>query len=231
MSNEEQRRKAEQRQGYPGYRPSRLLHQDGKLGGEPEDAIDYTSDDLQELWVAKAMEADWTPLGDARDGAHAEQIDAAMREAERWDCTRTDDYFGLKQVPAVRAKLRDVLADMRSDWEAVEWVDPYVPVLVGANDDAWWVSPLYWDPDDPGSYRGVFGVVAESPRRVHVLRAGYTPAVWLAEERDRRHDCAWDGPACLGYTRTLLTFSGGQYIVAMPACHFCEGWLLDGAPV
>jgi hypothetical protein len=71
VSTEEQRRKAAQREGYPGYRPSRLLHQEGKLGGEPEDAIDYVSDDLQELLVAKAMEADCTPLGDARDDAHA----------------------------------------------------------------------------------------------------------------------------------------------------------------
>jgi hypothetical protein len=154
-----------------------------------------------------------------------------MCEAERWDCTRTNEYFGLKQVPAVRAKLQQVLTDMRASWEAVEWADPYVPVLVGANDDAWSVSPPYWDPEDPGSYRGVFGVVASNPRQVHVLRAGYTPAGWLAEERDHPHTCAWDGPACLAYTRDLLPFSRGQYIVAVPTCHFCEGWLLDGAPV
>ena len=235
MSTEEQRRRAAQREGYRGYRPRRLVHKESTFGGEPMDGIDYVSDDLHEQHVFLAMDADWTSSGDALAESGAEQISAAIQEAERWDCTRTDKYSGLKQLLAVRDKVQSVLTAMRADGDAVEWVDANLPILFGANettgfDDAWWVSPPYWNPEDPRSFRGVFGVVASNSQRVHVLRAGYTPAVWLAEECDRAHGCAWDGPACLGYTRHLLTFTRGQYIVAMPTCHYCEAWLLDGAP-
>ncbi|GAS89376.1 hypothetical protein [Mycolicibacterium brisbanense] len=185
------------------------------------------SDDLHELLIAARLKMDWTPLQDAVADAGAEQIDAAMQEAERYD-DRT--RFPLLNNETVRAKVRDTLDAMRAvralGSEAETFVAPQEPATSAFGSTQ--TLPQYFDPDDPESYRGLFGLVVGRPDRVHVLRGGYTPANWIMAELGSGVGCGWRGPDCLDFTRTGLTFSCGQHLVLVPTCHSCGPWLLAG---
>ncbi|MBU8819067.1 hypothetical protein KL864_24545 [Mycolicibacterium goodii] len=242
---EEWRRRAnERRRGYPGYRPKTLGgigNPVGQLGGTEIDGIDYVSDDLLELRIYGMLGLYWTPSHAARDDAAAEQVAAAMREAEQWDDRRR---FRLNNVH-VQAKVRDTLDAVRAvralNPDAEEIVAPQIPITLtgpaiptnarglidGRAATPIATSPQWFDPDDPASWYGLFGVVAGKPQRITAFRGGYTPAQWLVEETAPGVGCQWHGPTCLDFTRTGLTFSSGQWIVAVPTCHSCGEWLLQ----
>lgn len=156
--------------------------------------------------------------------ALAEQIEAAMREAERYDCRRSDRYFILKWVPEVYTRIQSVMLahhvtipgnDFGGLQTFVEGVNgPALPRFDNLDADRWAV--------------GLFGLVAGNERRVHVLGPNYTPDAWLQEATSATSYCQWNGSDCVEYTRSALTFSSGQFIIAVPTCFACEGYLLAG---
>lgn len=226
MSTNDDSRANGRRKGYRGYRPAppgSVGNPVGKLGGEPVDGIDYMSDDLWELRIANAMHMQWTSEGDVRAHAAAEQVEAAMREAERYD----DRSRLLLNDVEVREKLRDTLNAMRAlDPSSVEFFAPEIPMaLTDDGDPPVTATPPRFDRDARGSWRGLFGLMAGKPRRVHVFRGGYTVERWIQGEQRRRWSCQWQAADCADYAHKFLTFASGQYVVAVPTCFACEQWL------
>lgn len=236
---EEWRRRANaRRRSYRGYRPpplGSLGNPIGKLGGEPMDGIDYVSDDLRDLRIAGAMQMDWTPEEDARAEASAEQIAAAMHEAQRHDDRAR---FPAINRDAVKVKVRNTLDAARAvralGPHSETFIDPQIPASLTASAGASCAEvvtiPQPFDPDDPESYRGLFGVVAGKPNEVHVLRGGYTPERWVLKEIGGGVGCQWCGPGCFDYTRTGLTFSCGQWLILIPTCQACGEALMAREP-
>ncbi|WP_131807569.1 hypothetical protein [Mycolicibacterium wolinskyi] len=195
----------------------------------PQDGVHYLTDDLREHRIYCALGLDWTPEAAARDDAAAEQVDAAMRDAERWDSRH--DYPELRAAnETIRRVTGAVVAAHRALGSSMLWnnvVDP-----VGARGDA---RPF--DFDDAHAYVGaVLGLWAGAAHKVHILRADYTPAKWLASMGSG--GCDWTAPLakpwrgdCFGYATNALVFARGQYVVAMRTCASCFGWLVAGAPL
>ncbi len=183
---------------------------------------DFIDDDLREIQVFDLLDAEWTPEGAARDEAAAEQIEAAMREAESHDDRQR--YPVLKWVPDVREKLQEVMTTYHRIVPAADFghLEQVVEVFSGPG------VPLPFNRDDPSQQTGLFGLVAGREHRLHVLRGEYTVERWLCEERQHASECQWSGPKCASYTRDMLMFARGQFLVAVPTCFACAEHLLRG---
>ncbi|MFL0237808.1 hypothetical protein [Mycobacterium sp. SMC-17] len=208
----------------------RALH-GGKLRKDAMDGIDYVSTSLQELRIELALRLD-DDFGldqkkfDAfhtRSDAGADQIVAALQDAGRWSGYYTGTgqrWPGLTGFSStVREKVSAAMAEYRALGDAVDYVEVHRRSCGNGS------YRLPFDPDDPGHYRGVFGLVAGSPGTIHVLGSGGNVQRWLESQthvRYRNRQCRWGMPQCLAYTAgQLMVFARGQFLVAVPTCYAC----------
>jgi hypothetical protein len=180
-----------------------------------------------EHWQAIWEAMDYAPTADdlVRAEAANDQIEAALREAERYDCRRTEEHTALTWAPDVREKLRQIMTAHHVRIPDADYgnLQTFVEIPSGYG------TPLLFDKNDSRQWSGgLFGLVAGNEREVHVLRGDYSVSRWLEDEKRRRRDCQWRGPRCTERGNCLLTFSAGAWVVGVPSCFACEAWLLAG---
>ena len=202
------------------------------------DGIDYVSPSLQELKIEMALRLDDDFGLDqkkydafyARSEAGADQIFAAILDAGRWSGSYTGtgqrwpDLLGFSST--VRDHVSAAMAEYRALGHAVDYVEVHRRSCGNSR------YPIPFDPDDPGQYRGIFGLLAGSPDTMHVLGNGGNVERWLETQTHARHrnrQCRWGTAQCLAYTAGQLTvFARGQFLVAVPTCYACAQHLTHG---
>lgn len=170
--------------------------------------------------------------------AGAEQICAALAEAETWDCRR--EYPALQLVPDIRTMTNGVLNKHRKDrimGSVVEW--KY------SQGGQWLPQHNVNNPDHAGK---VFGIFAGHLNDLHVLGGEYTVERFLGRYPEEHvRECDWNKFAYLwpwSTTDTILfnhadvggpprevrylLFAQGQYLIAVATCRRCVRWLLEG---
>ena len=178
--------------------------------------------------VLTAMDYSPEPDEDLRTDAGADQIAAAMHEADGYHCKflpSGEHHPELGQLAAIYEMSERVAGNYRvaplgSEHDVKEWRPP-TPGL----------SLPTFDINGPACQRGLFVVFGRTPHVLHSMR--HEPVEQLvARELQHRQTCDWlpYAPQCASYATEFLTLARGQYLVATAVCFACKRWLLAGAP-
>ena len=169
-------------------------------------------DMLQHVWASVGVEP--TPGDLAAAGAGADQIDAAMREAARYDNP------DLKSVPEVYDRLREINHRYHLSRGVNGQMREFYPAAAP--------GCKAFDQDDPAAWVGLMGVVAGHETLIYLLRGEYTPESWLKDVKAARYECEWFDVMCALNADSVLTFAVGGTVVAVPTCWSCHEHLLAG---
>lgn len=188
----------------------------------------------EEHWAAIHAAMDYKPTPDqlVADEAGADQIYAAIREAQRYqdlELPSGERHDGMHGSDAVREAMDIVMSEHRYG-ELPRQIKEHQFRLEGMPG----VRLPTFDRHDPEAYRGnLFVVFANRPHVAHSMRYDIVEdLIARKKRRSQLSQCYWRGlnVFCANYAPRQLCFARGQFVLVFPTCFECKAWLRVGAP-
>lgn len=195
-------------------------------------------DDVE--WWAEIYHAmQWQPCeaDHIREAAANDQRDLAIKEAEGYSYSTYPAkkcFPQLEHLAQVRDKRLAVMEEHRGYREyRDDW--PFSKRLFEVNEGPNRLPGLRLLPDfdehNPEHARGIFLIFANAAHELNVIKPEVNTLENALDARARPDlRCDWSGPPCNGKASQFLLLAQGQFLVAVPTCDLCLGWLVRMCP-